>query len=109
MQLNEYANEAARTAVFPIDTGWDYLLSSLPEEVGEFSSIFAKCARNGRGRNLSPEERTAAVKELGDIAWNVALIARQLDTTLEIVAQTNLNKLSDRARRGALQGTGDNR
>lgn len=109
MELNTYANEAARTAIFPIDTGWDYLLSSLPEEVGEFSSIFAKAARNGRGRQLSPEEKLRAKAELGDILWNVALIARQLDTTLEAVAARNLNKLAYRATRGRIEGNGDNR
>lgn len=109
MELNTYANEAARTAVFPIDTGFDYLLSSLPEEVGEFSSIFAKAARNGRGRQLNPDEKARAKAELGDILWNVALIARQLDTTLEAVAAGNLNKLADRASRGRIEGNGDNR
>ncbi|MHA7210816.1 MazG nucleotide pyrophosphohydrolase domain-containing protein [Arthrobacter sp. MDT1-65] len=109
MELNTYGNEAARTAVFPIDTGFDYLLSSLPEEVGEFSAIFAKAARNGRARNLSPEERDKAKAELGDILWNVALIARQLDTNLETIAQHNLNKLADRAARNRIEGNGDNR
>lgn len=109
MELNTYGNEAARTALFPIDTGWDYLLSSIPEEVGEFSAIFAKAARAGRGRNLTDDERARAIKELGDIQWNVALAARQLETTLENVAQTNLNKLADRARRNRIEGTGDNR
>ena len=109
MELNTYGNEAARTAVFPIDTGFDYLLSSLPEEVGEFSSIFAKAARNGRARNLTTEERDRAKAELGDILWNVALIARQLDTTLESVAQYNLNKLESRRTRGRIEGNGDNR
>lgn len=109
MNLNEYGNEAARTALFPIDTGWDYLLSSIPEEVGEFSAIFAKAARAGRGRNLTAEERTRAIKELGDIQWNVTLAARQLGTNLETVCQTNLNKLADRASRGRIEGNGDNR
>lgn len=109
MQLNEYMNEAARTASWPIDKGWDYLLSALPEEVGEFSGIFAKNVRKGFGRNLSAEHRQLAIKELGDILWNVALAARELETTLESVAQANLNKLADRASRGTIIGEGDSR
>lgn len=109
MQLNEYGNEAARTAIFSIDTGWDYLLSSLPEELGEFSSIFAKAARKGQGRNLTPEQLQAAKLELGDLLWNVALCARQLGTNLESVAQANLNKLADRAARNKIEGAGDYR
>jgi NTP pyrophosphatase (non-canonical NTP hydrolase) len=107
LELNTYATEAARTAVFPIDTGWDYLLSSLPEEVGEFSSIFAKAARKGQGRKLTQEEHANAVSELGDIFWNLALCARQLDVSLELVAQKNLSKLESRARRGTIVGSGD--
>jgi NTP pyrophosphatase (non-canonical NTP hydrolase) len=109
LELNSYASEAARTAVFPIDTGWDYLLSSLPEEVGEFSSIFAKAARKGQGRKLTPEQHASAVSELGDILWNVALCARQLEVSLEAVAQKNLNKLADRSKRGVIVGSGDSR
>ena len=109
MELNKYASEAARTAVFPIDTGWDYLLSALPEEVGEFSSIFAKAARKGQGRILSKEEHHNAVKELGDILWNVSLCARQLGVSLDSVAIANLNKLHDRAQRNVIVGVGDDR
>lgn len=109
MELNAYGNEAARTAIFPIDTGWDYLLSSIPEEVGEFSGVFSKAVRAGRGRNLTPDEKLRAKKELGDILWNVALAARQLETNLETIAQMNLNKLADRATRGRIEGSGDNR
>jgi NTP pyrophosphatase (non-canonical NTP hydrolase) len=109
MELNAYGNEAARTALFPISTGWDYLLSSIPEEVGEFSAIFAKAARAGRERQLTTDELFRAKAELGDILWNVALAARQLGTNLETIAQGNLNKLADRATRGQLEGYGDNR
>lgn len=109
MELNKYATEAARTALFDLDSGWDYLTCSLPEEVGEFLSIFAKAARNGRAQNLNAEEKAKAKAELGDILWNVALIARQLDTPLEHIAAGNLNKLADRANRGRIEGSGDNR
>ena len=110
MQLDQYQSQAMQYAVFPLDSsGWDYILSAIPEEVGEFSSIFAKCARNGRGRRLTAEERTLAIKELGDIIWGAALAARLLETTLENVAQQNLTKLESRARRGQIEGQGDNR
>lgn len=109
MEINYYAAEAARTAVFPIDTGWDYLLSSLPEEVGEFSSIFAKAARKGNGRTLTKDEHKLAVSELGDIFWNLALCARQLGVSLDSVALANLNKLHDRAQRNKIIGEGNYR
>lgn len=109
MELNSYQNEAARTAIFPIDKGWDYLLCSLPEELGEFLSIFAKAARKGRAQQLTPAEKEAAAYELGDLFWNVALAARQLGLSLEVIAAMNLNKLNSREKRGVIEGEGDHR
>jgi NTP pyrophosphatase (non-canonical NTP hydrolase) len=48
-------------------------------------------------------------KELGDILWFVAGIARNYYWNLEDIAQMNLNKLEDRKNRNVIQGSGDNR
>lgn len=108
MQANQYQNEAQQFAVFPLDnSGWDYILSALPEELGEFSSIFAKCARKGRGRSLTEEERQRAISELGDLCWGVALAAKLLGTTLDNVFSYNLNKLEERKRTNTIEGNGE--
>lgn len=105
---NNYQAQARQYAVFPLeDSGWDYLLSALPEEVGEFSSIFAKAARRGRGRALTQEERKHAVKELGDIQWMLALCAHLLSASLETVMSDNLNKLEERKRTNTIEGSGE--
>lgn len=109
MELNFYQNEAARTAIYPIDKGLDYLLCSLGEELGEFLSIFAKAARKGRAQQLTPAEKKAAAYELGDLLWNVALTARELGLPLEVIAAMNLNKVNSRKERGVIEGEGDYR
>lgn len=94
--------------MFPLDdSGWDYLLSAIPEEVGEFSSIFAKCARKGRGRNLTLQEREKAASEIGDILWDLGLACKLLGTSLGTVMAHNLNKLEERKRTNTIQGSGE--
>ena len=55
------------------------------------------------------EDLDAIKKELGDVLWYVAMVARELDLSLEDVAQANLDKLASRKERGVLSGNGDNR
>lgn len=75
--------------------------------MGEYSSIWAKAARKGRGRNLTPEEREHAIKELGDITWMLAVSAKLLNTTLATVMSRNLNKLEERKRTNTIEGSGE--
>lgn len=108
MNLNEYMNKAREFAVFPLDnSGLDYLASSLPEEVGEFSGILAKAVRKGQGRNLTPEQRANALSELGDVLWNVSVAAYVLGSSLEAVGHYNLNKLEERKRTNTIEGSGE--
>jgi len=62
--------------------------------------------RNGE---LAPEDVSALVFELGDVLWYVARLAMELGVSLDDVAQLNLEKLSDRAARGVIGGSGDHR
>jgi NTP pyrophosphatase (non-canonical NTP hydrolase) len=48
-------------------------------------------------------------KELGDVLWYVAQLASELGLELDEIAQTNLDKLLSRQRRGVLSGDGDDR
>lgn len=108
MNGQTYTNEAQQYALFPLDnSGWDYLLSSLPEELGEFSAIFAKNARKGNGRVLSEEQRKQALSELGDLCWNIALASKLLGSNLGAVMNNNINKLEERRRHNVIEGNGE--
>ena len=105
LTLDAYQQQAAKTAVYPPDRALDYLVTGLAGEVGELASIYAK---EVRGDN-TPYPYTRMAAELGDVLWFVAMIADDLGVNLSDVAQGNLNKLADRAVRGKLKGSGDNR
>lgn len=77
-------------------------------ESGEFAEKLKKILRD-QDAQLSDEDRKALAKELGDVLWYVAVIANYLDTPLEDIAASNLDKLKSRKARGQLSGSGDNR
>lgn len=58
---------------------------------------------------ISDERREAIRNELGDTLWYLARGASEIGTTLEEIAQSNIDKLADRRRRDAIHGEGDDR
>ena len=102
--MDTYQQQAAKTAIYPLDKADQYLIAGLAGEVGELASIFAKHWRGDGDLN-----HDHAKAELGDVLWFVAILAGELGYSLSEVAQGNLNKLADRANRGKLKGNGDNR
>ena len=124
MTLNEYQKKAMATCT-ESSMNDTYLLFGLVAEVGELADKVAKAKRKDiitiSGNHILPNvpSKESAkdfndfvngfVKELGDVLWFVALIAKHAGLTLEEVAQLNLDKLADRAERGVIIGEGDDR
>lgn len=124
MTLNEYMEQAMTTCT-ESSMNDTYLLFGLMAEVGELADKVAKAKRKGiiniDDDNILPALPTKEsprdfndfvegfAKELGDVLWFVAMIAKHAGLTLEEVAQLNLAKLADRAKRGVIVGDGDNR
>ena len=104
LTMDAYQEQAKATAVYPEVKADQYLIAGLAGEVGELASIFAKHWR-GDG-DINPDHARA---ELGDVLWFVAILAGELGYSLSEVAENNLDKLADRANRGKLKGSGDNR
>lgn len=133
LTLDNYQTSAHGTAVYPgIGTpiGLLYASLKLAGEAGEVSEKVGKAIRDDgmiqhtgglladsggqvgwdfMAVRVTPERREALKKELGDVLWYVTAAASELGYTLSEVAQGNLDKLADRAARGTLQGSGDDR
>ena len=109
MNFAEYQKQASKFAVYESSY---YPFFGLTEEVGEFIGLAAKLERGD-----SIEERLgsldglreAAMKEAGDILWQLSQCLKEMYISMQEVAEMNLKKLEDRQQRGVLRGFGDNR
>lgn len=108
MQMNEYQEKAISTAIYPEIYEIAYPTLGLAGESGEIAEKVKKVLRDDIG-DFSKESKTEIAKELGDVLWYVALLARDLGFQLEEVADMNVQKLASRHKRGVLGGSGDNR
>lgn len=93
MNLNEYQDLAARTAGnhFSEDQAYCNWALGLCGEAGEYSELIKKHVFHGKELDIN-----AAIKELGDVLWYISMCATQLNTTLDHIATTNINKLKAR-------------
>ena len=109
MENNAFDWYEEKTAAFalqakdPRNTLTVYVLG-LAGEAGEVVEKYKKHLRDGNELN-----RDDIAKELGDVLWYIAAIARELKMPLYNIAQENYEKLTSRANRGVLGGSGDNR
>jgi NTP pyrophosphatase (non-canonical NTP hydrolase) len=102
MNLNEYQTRARATRLPTADATYAQL--NLSGEVGELLSVIAKARR----KQADPD-RTMILKEAGDVLWQLSAVCDDFGLSLNEVAQHNLEKLSDRAIRGVIEGSGDHR
>lgn len=112
MTLAEYQDKARSTARYPSSAALLYPVLKLAGESGEVAEKLGKAMRDDGwtpGEPLDEAVREALVAELGDVLWYVASVAADLGTSLETVAARNVAKLADRAARGVLHGSGDER
>lgn len=107
MKMNEYAEKAMMTAL-PSAQNIEYALSLIGSEAGELLGHWGKAIRDDRGQ-LTSERESLMMKEAGDILWGLSLLCDVLGWKLDVVAQTNLDKLASRASRGVIGGSGDTR
>lgn len=128
MELNEYQEKAMSTCM-PSCENLSYMLLNLVGEVGEFSSKIAKAIRKedvyiGGQKDMKGLSRLCIyphfmgqflewdeelMKEAGDIMWQLFGVFSAMGWTAEQVAAGNLEKLASRAKRGKIDGDGDNR
>ena len=105
----EYQRRAADTAIFPKEKALEYITLGLTGEAGEIANKVKKLIRDGADREGYHEKLNAIGKELGDVMWYCAMLAKEVDMNLGRIMEDNLDKLADRKARNRLQGDGDNR
>ena len=113
MDFDEYQKIAAKcdcsqASLDPRTVGFLEKIMGLAGEAGEVTDKFKKIIRDKDGV-ISDEDKESIKKELGDVLWYLASLARYLEIPLSEVAEGNIKKLEDRMRRDVLHGEGDNR
>lgn len=98
-----FQDECMKTAIYPKKQGLVYTALGLASEAGEYAGKVKKHIRDGG------MDDKAAMAELGDVLWYVATASHELGYSLEEVAYAVVTKLRDRANRGVIKGSGDNR
>ena len=113
MEFDEYQKKAAKYDLFEVssdlkEVGFIEKVLGLTGEAGETADKIKKILRDKDG-TVSDKDRESVTKELGDVLWYVAAIARYLGVDLSEVAEGNINKLESRYQRNKLHGAGDER
>ena len=113
MNFDEYQQKSQKYDLFELNKDLNspnFLekVLGLSGETGETADKIKKILRDKAGKP-TPEDIDAIKKELGDVLWYLANIARYLDIPFSEVAKTNLNKLESRYNRNQLHGSGDER
>ena len=113
MNLDKYQKRAAEFDLFETTVdlkspGFLEKVLGLAGEAGEAADKVKKVIRD-KGGYASAEDKEAIIKELGDVLWYVANVARYMGVSLSEVAGNNIEKLESRKKRNKLHGEGDNR
>jgi NTP pyrophosphatase (non-canonical NTP hydrolase) len=110
MNFDEYQIQALATNLAKDDPMLELMqqLLGLADESGEVLAIFKKWIRDDNA-DFAKLDKKNITKELGDILWYIAVVAHDLDISLDAIASANIEKLRSRQARGTLAGSGDNR
>ena len=113
MNFDEYQKEIEKFDLMKpegqgVSMGLVAKVLGLSGEAGEVADKVKKLVRDKSGE-ISDNDRDEIIKELGDVLWYTATIARYLDVPFSEVVEKNISKLGSRKKRGKLHGSGDNR
>ena len=107
--INYYQKKATETAIYPDSHKIVYPALGLAGEAGEVANKVKKFVRDGYDVEGFEQKKIELASEIGDVLWYCAVLANDLGYTLQHIAQGNIHKLADRAKRGKISGDGDNR
>ena len=104
MSFNEYQAKAHTTADYEEPF---YPWNLVQSEASELADLVSK--QWLRGDDRPPPSKEDIIAECGDVLWGLAEICTQQNIDLQEVADYNIKKLADRAKRGVIKGDGDSR
>ena len=90
-----------------ITEGDERLVENILGLVGEAGEVAEKIKKYRRDNTKINQKEL--IKELGDVVFYVTALSNYFYSNLNEVMQTNMDKLNDRAKRGMIKGSGDNR
>ena len=105
MEIREYQTQAHKTSAVKRDSIL-HAIAGIPAEAGEIAAVLQKYHR---GDYEWADFTQKLEKELGDLLWYAAELATVLGWNLDDIAQMNLDKLKQRASKGTIAGSGDDR
>lgn len=109
MTFKDYQDKAVETAIYGTGDKIIYPALGLANEAGEVLGKIKKVLRDKGGNFDNQDTRVAIADEIGDVLWYIAALSRDIDVSLDAIAQRNIEKLLDRRARNVIQGSGDNR
>ena len=109
MDFKTYQKKARETAQYPnLGSNNIYPTLGLVGEAGEVAEKVKKVIRDNNSV-FDRESSSAIKKELGDVLWYLSNLCDEFKFSLEEVALQNLEKLKNRAAKGTISGSGDER
>ena len=102
MNFDQYQRSAMTFRLPTADR--EYALLNLFAEAGE---VAGKAAKHRRDGGDVEQYNIDIKKELGDVMWQVAAVAKDHGLSLCEIATHNLEKLASRQKRNVIQGSGD--
>ena len=108
MTLNQYQEEALKTAIYPEDKKIIYPTLGLTGEAGEVADKVKKVIRDNN-QEFTDEKKRQIALEISDVLWYCATLSHDLGYTLGEIGQMNVDKLASRQRRNKIGGSGDER
>ena len=109
MDFKTYQKKARLTAQYPnLGSNYIYPTLGLVGEAGEVAEKVKKVIRDKKSI-FDEESKNGIKKELGDVLWYLSNLCTEFNFSLEDVALQNIDKLKERAAKGKISGSGDDR